>query len=78
LADCREIYPKIKCPPELQPGDKVITHPIVVLGTESTKRVLFEFREAIQEGELTKFRPLGANWIASGDLNNAKEQKAVA
>jgi len=56
---------KLNIPPEVPAGSKVATRPLLVMGTEISKRVLYEICEPIQEGAVTKFRPLGARWFSS-------------
>ena len=56
------------------PGTKAISHPILMLGTENSKSVLFEFNELQQEGALAKMRPIGGQWFSSKNLPKQKPE----
>jgi membrane-bound ClpP family serine protease len=71
------IIQKLNNPPANPTGAKIVSHPIMVIGTEKSKYVLFELSEVIPEGALTKFKPLGANWISSNTLDAKKAEETV-
>jgi len=62
------VIQKLNAPPEAAPGSAMATRPIVLMGTERSKRVLFEVSEVTREGAVTKFRPRAAKWISSNEL----------
>jgi len=66
------VVPRLNQPPDVTGGSKVAGRPIVVMATEKSKRVLYEFSEVTREGNLTKMRPVGAKWISSGELKAAE------
>lgn len=65
------VVPRLNEAPDVSGGSKVAGRPIVVMASEKSKRVLYEFSEVTREGNLTKMRPVGAKWISSGDNSPA-------
>lgn len=64
-----EIVPRLNEPPEPKQGESAIARPIVVIGYERLKAVLFEISELTREGSLVKLKPIGARWISSNELS---------
>lgn len=64
-----QLYSKTLDPlPGITPGMKAVSRPILLLGTEKSKSVLFEISEIHQEGTLSKLQPVGTKWISSHEI----------
>jgi hypothetical protein len=63
---------KLNVPPEAIDGSQIASRPILLLGTEKSKHVLYEIDQITKEGALTKFKPVGARWISSDEIEIEK------
>lgn len=64
--------PKLSEPPAPSKGSNIASRPIMVMATEKSKKVLFEFAEVQEQGLLSKFKPLGSQWVSDKDLDKQK------
>jgi hypothetical protein len=59
---------KLNQPPNISDKKDIAVRPILILGTEKTKHVLYELNQVIMDGPVMKLKPIGTKWISSSEL----------